>query len=73
MLQITVAGGKWTTYREMAQDCVNAAVKLGKLRATDCVTRTTQLLGAATWSPNHFIKLIQDFGRPHLKLIDASW
>lgn len=28
MAQITVTGGKWTTYREMAEDAVNAAVKL---------------------------------------------
>jgi glycerol-3-phosphate dehydrogenase len=46
----------------MAEDCVNAAVKQGKLRASECVTKNTQLLGAANWSPNHFIKLIQDFG-----------
>ena len=28
---ITVAGGKWTTYREMAEDAVDACVKEGKL------------------------------------------
>lgn len=28
---ITIVGGKWTTYRKMAEDVIEAAIKLGKL------------------------------------------
>jgi glycerol-3-phosphate dehydrogenase len=35
---ITICGGKWTTYRHMAEDCVNQAVTLGRLPERDCVT-----------------------------------
>jgi glycerol-3-phosphate dehydrogenase len=28
---LTIVGGKWTTYRHMAEDCVNHAILLGKL------------------------------------------
>ncbi len=36
---LTVAGGKWTTYRRMAEDCVNQAAVLGELQERECVTR----------------------------------
>jgi len=36
---ITITGGKWTTYRRMAEDAVDAAVKYAGLRATRCITQ----------------------------------
>jgi glycerol-3-phosphate dehydrogenase len=35
---ITVCGGKWTTYRRMAEDCVNQAATLAQLPERPCVT-----------------------------------
>jgi len=35
---ITICGGKWTTYRHMAEDCVNQAATLGRLPERPCVT-----------------------------------
>jgi glycerol-3-phosphate dehydrogenase len=43
---ITVAGGKWTTYRRMAEDAVNFAAKRGLLPKKPCVTATLALHGA---------------------------
>ncbi len=43
---ITITGGKWTTYRNMAQDAVDAALKEAGLQAGECVTATTQTIGA---------------------------
>lgn len=43
---ISVVGGKLTTYRRMAQDGVDAAVRHAGLRAGECVTRTLPLVGA---------------------------
>jgi glycerol-3-phosphate dehydrogenase len=37
---ITITGGKWTTYREMAEQAVDAAIEFGKLNATECITKT---------------------------------
>jgi glycerol-3-phosphate dehydrogenase len=42
---ITIVGGKWTTYRHMAEDCVNHAITLGTLPDTPCVTRDLHLHG----------------------------
>jgi len=46
---VSICGGKWTTYRKMAQDAVDAAIKsvpaLGG-RAGECVTEGLKLIGA---------------------------
>lgn len=42
---ITIAGGKWTTYRRMAEDTVNQAAKLAGLKTVPCPTRTLHLHG----------------------------
>jgi glycerol-3-phosphate dehydrogenase len=48
---ITIVGGKYTTYRLMAQDTVDAAVKTGLLGdVPPSLTRTTPLLGATGWA-----------------------
>jgi glycerol-3-phosphate dehydrogenase len=35
---VTVTGGKWTTYRKMAEDAVNNAIFSGKMQAAECIT-----------------------------------
>jgi len=42
---ISVMGGKWTTYRLMAEDCVDQAAKLAKLPARQCATRDLPIHG----------------------------
>jgi len=42
---LTIAGGKWTTYRKMAEDTVDLAQTLGDLEARDCVTRELNIHG----------------------------
>ncbi len=49
---VTVVGGKLTTYRRMAQDAVDAAVRARSLAAGPCVTATTPLVGAQTAATN---------------------
>jgi glycerol-3-phosphate dehydrogenase len=44
---ITVAGGKWTTYRRMAEDAIDTAAKRGMLARRACVTAAVALHGTA--------------------------
>jgi glycerol-3-phosphate dehydrogenase len=47
--QLTVlppAGGKWTTYRLMAQDAIDRAVAEGRLPAQPCSTAHLKLIGS---------------------------
>jgi glycerol-3-phosphate dehydrogenase len=42
---VTIAGGKWTTYRKMAQDTVDQAATIGQLEDRKCVTERLQIHG----------------------------
>ncbi len=42
---LTVAGGKWTTYRHMAEDAVDHALSLGGLASNPCVTQNLRIHG----------------------------
>ena len=42
---ITITGGKWTTYRHMAEDCVNQAATLARLPEKPCVTAHLNIHG----------------------------
>ncbi|MEO8649448.1 MAG: glycerol-3-phosphate dehydrogenase/oxidase, partial [Acidobacteriota bacterium] len=36
---VTITGGKWTTYRQMAEDAVDKATEVGRLAKMKCVTK----------------------------------
>ncbi|KAK0181923.1 hypothetical protein PV327_000103 [Microctonus hyperodae] len=60
---VTIAGGKWTTYRAMAQEAVDAAIDACNLEPKcGCQTDGMKLEGAHGWSPTMYIRLVQDFG-----------
>ncbi len=42
---LTITGGKWTTYRHMAEDCVDHAITLGHLNEVPCTTKTLRIHG----------------------------
>eukprot|EP00842_Homolaphlyctis_polyrhiza_P001711 jgi/Hompol1/2540/HPOL_002950-RA len=60
---LTIAGGKWTTYRAMAQETIDKAIEVYDLKPLGpCITERFQLIGTSGWSKNMFIRLIQHFG-----------
>jgi glycerol-3-phosphate dehydrogenase len=42
---LTITGGKWTTYRRMAEDCVTRAAALAGLSPRPCRTRELRIHG----------------------------
>ena len=60
---LTIAGGKWTTYRAMAEETVDAAIKEFDLKPNGpCQTDHIKLIGSHAWNNMMYIKLIQQFG-----------
>ncbi|KAF9963636.1 mitochondrial glycerol-3-phosphate dehydrogenase [Modicella reniformis] len=60
---LTIAGGKWTTYRAMAEETVDAAIKAFNLMPVrGCTTDRVKLIGSHGYSNTMFIRLIQQFG-----------
>ncbi|KAK4750242.1 hypothetical protein SAY87_027691 [Trapa incisa] len=61
---VTITGGKWTTYRSMAEDAVDAAIKSGKLNPSNgCLTENIRVVGGDGWEPAHFTILAQQYVR----------
>ena len=75
---LTICGGKWTTYRHMAEDCVNQAAMLARLPEKPCVTEHLNLHGfhptaekfGALRVYGSDAPLIQDLMRAELALAD---
>jgi glycerol-3-phosphate dehydrogenase len=42
---VTICGGKWTTYRRMAEDCVDQAATLAQLPDKACTTQSLRIHG----------------------------
>lgn len=60
---VTIAGGKWTTYRVMAEDAIDSAIKACNLTAKHpCKTTGLLLDGTHNWSPTLHIRLVQYYG-----------
>ena len=43
---ITITGGKWTTYRRMAEDVIDIAIEKSGLQKRECVTKNLKIHGA---------------------------
>ncbi len=72
---LTIAGGKWTTYRAMAEEAIDKAVQTFGLEnkvKSDCVTEYVRLVGSDAWSRNMFIGLIQTVGLSILKVKEVD-
>jgi glycerol-3-phosphate dehydrogenase len=60
---VSVLGGKWTTYRRMAEDCVNRAAGVGGLAAQQCRTKTLSIHGhPGSLQPESFREYGSDAG-----------
>ncbi|XP_036400833.1 glycerol-3-phosphate dehydrogenase, mitochondrial [Megalops cyprinoides] len=59
---VTIAGGKWTTYRSMAEETLDKAVQVHNLKAGPSRTVGLMLEGAKDWTPTMYIRLVQDYG-----------
>jgi glycerol-3-phosphate dehydrogenase len=48
---VTITGGKWTTYRKMAEETVNTAIKTGSLNSAECRTKNIFIHGCCKVLP----------------------
>ena len=60
---VTITGGKWTTYRKMAEDAVDTAVATASLQPTSrSRTASLPLIGGEAFSPDGAAKLQAEYG-----------
>ena len=54
---LSIIGGKWTSYRRMAEETIDKGIKAGKLEKRRCVTRNFRLCQDDTMSKTDRIKI----------------
>jgi glycerol-3-phosphate dehydrogenase len=59
---ISVLGGKWTTYRAMAEDAIDTVLQFLAMPKVPCITGNHRLTGSEGWSPNFWAELVRDYG-----------
>lgn len=59
---ISILGGKWTTYRAMAEDTIDAVQRSLQQPVTECRTRSHQLAGSAGYTATAFEELVREYG-----------
>ncbi len=57
----TIAGGKWTSYRRMAEKLVDKVVANLNLNAAACLSKDLPVHGAQGWQPGGWQQLVTDF------------
>ena len=57
---ISVLGGKWTTYRVMAEDAINHAERMISGKPGTCKTLEFPLTGSSGYTSNYWKKLVED-------------
>lgn len=59
---VTVTGGKWTSYRRMAEDVMDVVVSENDFsHAGECITRTLPIVGGANFESDGYIELMEKF------------
>jgi glycerol-3-phosphate dehydrogenase len=59
---LSIMGGKWTTYRAMAEDTIDAVQQSLQLPVTECTTRNHELAGSAGYTTTYFEELAREYG-----------
>lgn len=54
---ITITGGKWTTYRKMAEETIDLAIKHSRLPSKPCVTQNLKIHGCADSNDENYLNI----------------
>ncbi len=57
---LTIIGGKWTTYRRMAEETIDTAIKAGFLGKAKCITANLKLSSLNTNNPSERLHIYGD-------------
>ncbi|KAM0687815.1 mitochondrial glycerol-3-phosphate dehydrogenase [Conglomerata obtusa] len=62
---ITLSGGKWTTYRRMAEETIDKAIKEFNFTVKrNCVTKYVRILGAHDYDQDYYLRIMRDLNLP---------
>lgn len=66
---VTITGGKWTTYRKMAEETVEKIIEVGKLPFAACVTKKLKINGSTKLDSKSHLSVYGDNEQNILELV----
>jgi len=69
---ITITGGKWTTYRRMAEETLNAAIKAGIIEKRKCITRTLNIDSVPENLPDDRLRFYGDKAKEIIDIMNEN-
>lgn len=69
---VTITGGKWTTYRKMAEDVVDRVIRLAGLAEVPCLTTGLKIHGYEASTPAESSLAIYGSDQDHIRLLIAE-
>jgi glycerol-3-phosphate dehydrogenase len=69
---LTIIGGKWTTYRRMAEETVDRAIREGFLKKSKCVTRDLKLTSLPAISGSERFRIYGDNAADILRITEMD-
>ena len=69
---LTITGGKWTSYRKMAEDTIDKAIHLGMLESRKCVTRSFRIHGWREHPNLHDHRYVYGSDEEAIRLLEAQ-
>ncbi len=69
---LTIVGGKWTTYRRMAEETIDRAIKAGILGNAECITSKLKLTGHTRNNVSERLNIYGDHAAEIKKMIFES-
>jgi glycerol-3-phosphate dehydrogenase len=69
---LTIIGGKWTTYRCMAEETIDKALKAGMLEKHECLTKNFSLADGSFYDDDDRMKIYGDGAGEIRKMIDNN-
>lgn len=69
---ITITGGKWTTYRRMAEEAVDLAISHAQLKAKPCLTKNLKIHGCTDIRNGDFLDIYGSDGVAIEQLVEKN-
>ena len=69
---ITITGGKWTTYRQMAEEVVDAAIKTANLKYSPCKTHHLKIHGSTSGKEKDHLSIYGSDASPIRELANEN-
>ena len=69
---VTITGGKWTTYRKMAEETLQKIIEVGKLPKVNCNTKNIKISGCTVTASKSYLSVYGSYEKDIFALVNEQ-